>query len=178
MPSYKSLSDVEKKSLVAFLFGEGKDDRVEADLRWAKEIPYVATGHREFRDPEGLPVNKRPWGTVSAIDLDKGEIVWQVPLGTYPQLEAKGHPPTGTFNMGGAVVTAGGLVFIAAAMDERFRALDKDTGKVLWEYQLDAGGYATPATYEIDGRQYVVIAAGGGGKPGTRPGDAYYCFAF
>jgi len=176
MPSYRTLSHVEKKSLVAFLFGEGKNERVEATLSWAKEIPYVATGHNEFRDPDGLPANKRPWGTVNAIDLDKGAIVWQVPLGTYPQLEVKGHPPTGTFNMGGAVVTAGGLVFIGAAMDERFRALDKDTGRTLWEYQLDAGGYATPATYEINGKQYVVIAAGGGGKPGTRPGDAYYCF--
>ena len=79
--------------------------------------------------------------------------------------------------MGGSVVTAGGLVFIGAAMDERFHAFDKQTGKLLWEFQMDAGGYATPCTYEIDGRQYVVIAAGGGGKPGTRSGDAYYCFA-
>ncbi|HEY4654671.1 MAG TPA: pyrroloquinoline quinone-dependent dehydrogenase, partial [Cyclobacteriaceae bacterium] len=102
---------------------------------------------------------------------------WQVPLGTYPELEAKGHPPTGTFNMGGAAVTAGGLVFIGATMDERFRAFDKDTGKVLWEFQMDAGGYATPAVYEVKGRQYIVIAAGGGGKPETRPGNASYCFA-
>ena len=99
-------------------------------------IPYVATGHNEFRDPKGFPANKRPWGTVSAIDLNKGEILWQVPLGTYPQLEAKGYPPTGTFNMGGPIVTAGGLVFIGGAMDERFRALDSDTGRVLWQYQM------------------------------------------
>ena len=100
-----------------------------------------------------------------------------MPLGTYPALEARGLPPTGTFNIGGPLVTAGGLVFIGAAMDERFHAFDAATGKLLWEFQMDAGGYASPATFEADGRQYVVIAAGGGGKPETRPGNAYYCFA-
>ncbi|MCK5703340.1 MAG: PQQ-binding-like beta-propeller repeat protein, partial [Cyclobacteriaceae bacterium] len=89
----------------------------------------------------------------------------------------RGLPPTGTFNMGGPVVTKGGLIFIAATMDERFHAFDKDTGDLLWEYQMDAGGYATPATYEVKGKQFVIIAAGGGGKPETRPGDTYYCFA-
>lgn len=179
MPSFASLSAVEERALLAFLFGDGDDEVVslqEAKLSFADEIPYVATGHHDFRDPEGFPVNKRPWGTLSAIDLDAGEIRWQVPLGTYPALEARGEPPTGTFNIGGSFVTAGGLVFIGAAMDERFHAFDKDTGELLWEYQMEAGGYATPATYEIDGRQYIVIAAGGGGKPGTKPGNAYYCF--
>ena len=109
--------------------------------------------------------------------LDRGEIRWQVPLGTYPALEAKGLPPTGTFNIGGPLVTAGSLVFIGAAMDERFHAFDKSTGKLIWEFQLEAGGYATPATYSINGKQYIVIAAGGGGKPGTKPGNAYYSFA-
>ncbi|MGI9552723.1 MAG: PQQ-binding-like beta-propeller repeat protein, partial [Aurantibacter sp.] len=124
-----------------------------------------------------FPINKRPWGTLNAIDLNQGKIKWQVPLGTYPRLEAKGLKPTGTFNIGGPVVTAGGLIFIGAAMDERMHAYDKDTGALLWEFQMDAGGYATPSTYEIDGHQYIVIAAGGGGKPGTKPGDSYYCFA-
>jgi quinoprotein glucose dehydrogenase len=99
-----------------------------------------------------------------------------VPLGTYPELEGRGYPPTGTFNMGGPLVTRGGLVFIGASMDERFRAIDSESGKTLWEFQLDAGAYATPATFEVDGRQYVIVAAGGGGKPETRPGDAWYCF--
>ena len=99
-----------------------------------------------------------------------------MPLGTYRALEARGLPPTGTFNMGGPLVTKGGLVFIGAAMDERFHAFDA-SGKLLWQYQLDAGGYASPASFETGGRQYVVIAAGGGGKPETRPGNAYYCFA-
>jgi quinoprotein glucose dehydrogenase len=180
MPSFATFSALEKRAVVAFLFDETGGDRIslkDLNSSWAGEIPFVATGHHEFRDPDGFPVNKRPWGTLTAIDLDRGEIRWQSPLGTYRVLEAKGLPPTGTFNIGGPLVTAGGLVFIGAAMDERFHAFDKETGKLLWEHQMDAGGYATPATYQSGGRQYVIIAAGGGGKPETRPGDAYYCFA-
>ncbi|MDH3712151.1 MAG: c-type cytochrome, partial [Cyclobacteriaceae bacterium] len=177
MPKFASLSEDERNALVAYIKDEGNDIILDSEnLSRSNTIPWVATGHREMKDPEGFPINKRPWGTLNAIDLDKGEIAWQATLGTYPELEARGLEPTGTFNMGGPLVTAGGLVFIAATMDERFRAFDKDTGDVLWEYQMGAGGYATPATYEIDGKQYVVIAAGGGGKPGTKPGDAYYCF--
>ena len=138
---------------------------------------WVESGHDELYDPEGFPISKRPWGTLNAIDMNKGEILWQVPLGTYPELEKRGLPPTGTFNIGGPVVTAGGLVFIAATKDERFRAFDKQTGEVLWEYQLPAAGYATPAVYMVDGKQYIVIAAGGGGKPGTKRGDSYLAFS-
>ncbi len=138
---------------------------------------WAASGHDEIYDPEGFPVSKRPWGTLSAIDLTRADIAWQVTLGTYPELEARGLSPTGTFNMGGPVVTAGGVVFIGATRDERFRAFDKATGALLWEYQLPAGGYATPATYMVDGTQYVVIAAGGGGKAGTKRGDRYVAFA-
>lgn len=180
MPTFAALSQDERDALVAYLREEGQEnmlDREELGLSFAQVIPYVATGHNEMKDPEGFPVNRRPWGTLSAIALDQGEIVWQVPLGTYPELERRGLPPTGTFNMGGPLVTAGGLVFIGATMDERFRAFDAASGEVLWTYQLDAGAYATPTSYAIDGRQYVVIAAGGGGKPVTRAGDAYYCFA-
>jgi len=180
MPSFAALSKTEKDAIIAFLFGESASEKIstrDLQLSWAEEIPFVSTGHHDFRDPEGFPVNRRPWGTLNAIDLDRGEIRWQVPLGTYPALEARGLPPTGTFNIGGPLVTAGGLVFIGAAMDERFHAFDKATGKLVWEYQLEAGGYATPASYSIDGRQYIVIASGGGGKPGTKAGNAYYCFA-
>lgn len=180
MPAFATLSQIEKRSIVAFLFGDGQAERIKTadlDLTFAGEIPYVATGHNVFRDPKGFPANKRPWGTLTALDLNQGKIQWQVPLGTYPELEARGLPPTGTFNMGGPLATAGGLIFIGAAMDERFHAYDSDTGKLLWQYQLDAGGYASPSTFEVSGRQYVVIAAGGGGKPETKPGDAYYCFA-
>ncbi len=141
------------------------------------DFEWVANGHLEVFDGGGFPISKRPWGTLNAIDLNEGVIKWQVALGTYPELEARGEPPTGTFNIGGPVVTAGGLVFIGATRDERFRAFDKDTGAVLWEYQLPAGGYATPSVYQVDGRQFVVIAAGGGGKPGTKPGDSFMAFA-
>ncbi len=180
MPSFASFSELERRAVIAFLFDEGEDEIIETkdlSLSYADDIPVVMTGHIDWRDPEGFPVNKRPWGTLNAVDLNEGKLKWQVPLGTYPKLEARGEAPTGTFNIGGPVVTKGGLVFIGAAMDERFHAFDKDSGELLWEYQLESGGYATPATYELDGRQYVIIAAGGGGKPGTKKGDAYYCFA-
>ena len=178
MPAFAALTPLERRALSAFLLGEGNDERHDTkELRFAGAYPYVATGHNVFRDPEGFPVNKRPWGTLSAIDLAAGELRFQVPLGTYPALEARGLPPTGTFNIGGPLVTAGKLVFIGAAMDERFHAFDAETGALLWEHQLDAGAYASPATFEAEGRQYVVVAAGGGGKPETRPGDSYYCFA-
>ncbi len=180
MPSFASFSDLEKRAVIAFLFDEGKDEQIETkdlNLSYAAEVPVVTTGHHDWRDPEGFPVNKRPWGTLNAVDLNSGRVKWRVPLGTYPELEKRGESPTGTFNIGGPVVTKGGLVFIGAAMDERFHAFDKDTGELLWEYQMEFGGYATPATYELNGRQYVVISAGGGGKPGTKKGDAFYCFA-
>jgi len=180
MPAFSSFTDAEKQGIVAWLFKDEEDKKVSReDLKSIRtnEIPYVSTGHWDFRDPAGYPINKRPWGTLNAIDLSNGRIKWQVPLGTYPQLEAQGLPPTGTFNIGGPVVTAGGLIFIGAAQDERLHAFDKDTGELLWEFQMEAGGYSTPSTFEVDGRQYLVIAAGGGGKPGTKPGNSYYCFA-
>jgi quinoprotein glucose dehydrogenase len=109
--------------------------------------------------------------------LNKGEFAWRITLGEFPELTARGIPSTGTENFGGTIVTAGGLVFIAATKDEKFRAFDKSNGKLLAEYKLDAGGYATPCTYSVAGRQYVVIAAGGGGKLATKSGDAFVAFA-
>ena len=173
MPSFRFLSDSEKQALVGFLFGEVSepdDEKVEAG------IPYTHTGYNRFLDSDGYPAVKPPWGTLNAIDLNSGSITWTVPLGEFPELTKRGIPQTGTENYGGPVVTAGGLLFIAATKDEKFRAFDKKTGKVLWETKLPAGGYATPCTYMAHGKQYVVIAAGGG-KMGTPSGDAYVAFS-
>jgi len=138
---------------------------------------YKFGGYRNFTDETGYPAIKPPWGRLTAIDLNKGEFVWQVELGEFAELTARGIPPTGTENFGGAIVTAGGLVFIGSTKDEKFRAFDKLTGKVLWEHQLNAGGYAAPCTYAVGGRQFVVIAAGGGGKLNTKSGDEFVAFA-
>lgn len=124
--------------------------------------PYAFGGFRRWNDDEGYPAIKPPWGTLNAVDLNTGEIKWKVPLGEYAELTARGLPPTGTENYGGPVVTAGGLIFIAATADETIRAFDKDTGAVVWQAKLPFGGNATPSTYMVGGRQYLVISAGGG----------------
>jgi quinoprotein glucose dehydrogenase len=147
------------------------------DAEPGKDYPYDHTGYIRFEDPDGYPAVKPPWGQLTAIDLNKGEIAWQSVLGEYAELTAKGIPQTGTENLGGSIVTKGGLVFIAATKDEKFRAFDVDTGKVVWETRLPAGGYATPSTYETGGRQYVVITCGGAGKGGTQSGDEFVAFA-
>ena len=133
-------------------------------------------GYERWRDSTAYPAIKPPWGTLSAIDLNDGHYLWRIPLGEHPALTAQGIPPTGTEQYGGAIVTAGGLVFIAATMDEKLRAFDKASGKLLWQASLPAAGYATPSTYAVRGKQYVVIAAGGG-KLGTKSGDSYVAFA-
>ena len=140
-------------------------------------FPFAIKGYLKFRDQDGYPAIKPPWGLLSAIDLNRGEICWQVPLGEYSKLTERGIPVTGTENFGGTIVTAGGLVFIGATKDEKFRAFDKQSGNILWETKLPAGGYATPSTYKVDGRQFVVIAACGGGKPGTPSSDTFVAFA-
>ncbi|MBI1789472.1 MAG: pyrroloquinoline quinone-dependent dehydrogenase, partial [Acidobacteria bacterium] len=139
--------------------------------------PYSHDGYTKLRDGGGYPGVKPPWGQLTAIDLNEGTIAWQVPLGEHPELTARGVPKTGTELYGGSIVTAGGVVFIGATKDLKFRAIHSGTGETLWETQLEYGGFSTPATYMIDGKQYVVIAAGGGGKMGTASGDAYVAFA-
>ncbi len=180
MPSFGHIAPAEKEALVALLFGEeapapAPSTQVSVE-RLAPDVPYAHTGYNRFLDPDGYPAIKPPWGTLNAIDLNRGEIAWQTPLGEFRELTERGVPQTGTENYGGPIVTAGGLLFIGATKDEKFRAFDKETGKVLWEVELPAGGYATPSTYEVDGKQYVVIAAGGG-KMGTSSGDTYVAFA-
>ncbi len=182
MPSFGFLSDAQKQAVTDHLFGRAptandsghKEELSGVDVLGT--IPYTATGYNRWLDTNGFPAIKPPWGTLNAIDLNTGEYKWTVPLGEWPELTAKGVPKTGTENYGGPVVTAGGLVFIAASRDEHIRAFDRKTGKELWKAPLPAAGYATPATYSVNGRQYVVIACGGG-KIGTKSGDAYVAFA-
>jgi quinoprotein glucose dehydrogenase len=190
MPSFKQIAPADKKALLAFLLKlpEAKAAKVVAkepvadrtastkqEKKLVDEIPYTMTGYNRFVDKDGYPGIKPPWGTLNAIDLTSGKLLWKVPLGEYPELTKRGIPVTGTENYGGPLVTKGGLIFIAATKDEKIRAFDKKTGKVVWEAQLPAAGYATPATYSIDGKQYVVIACGGG-KIGSKSGDQYVCF--
>jgi quinoprotein glucose dehydrogenase len=136
---------------------------------------YYMNGYSRLLTEDGYPGINPPWGTLTAIDMNTGRIKWQSILGEFDELTAKGIPATGTENYGGPVTTAGGLVFIAATKDEKIRAFDKDTGKVLWEAKLPDAGHATPAVYEKNGKQYLVIACGGG--KGTKSGDAYVAFA-
>jgi quinoprotein glucose dehydrogenase len=182
MPSFGFLSEPQKRSVADHVLGNKPSE--EAASRAGEVagdevlggIPYSFTGYNRWLDTNGYPAVKPPWGTINAIDLNTGEFRWKVRLGEDQALTARGVPPTGLENYGGPLVTAGGLVFIAASKDEMFRAFDQHTGKLLWQTRLSAGGYATPATYSIDGQQYVVIACGGG-KMGTKSGDAYVAFA-
>jgi len=139
---------------------------------------YRFTGYRKFLDPDGYPAVQPPWGTLNAIDLNTGKYLWKVPLGEYPELAQKGMRDTGSENYGGPIVTAGGVVLIAATnYDHKIRAFDSRTGELLWTGELPYAGNATPATYMIDGRQYVVIATSGGRDPKGPQGAAYVAFA-
>ena len=163
--------------LLTFLFEEappGQEDL--SDPGEGGKVIYSHSGYNQLLDQNGYPANAPPWGTLNAIDLNKGTIKWQVTLGEYADLKEKGVPPTGTENWGGPVLTQSGLIFIAAAADDKLRAFDKETGEVLWEGQLPTSGFATPSTYSVDGRQYVVIACGGG-KVSRPTSSAFVAFA-
>ncbi|GAB3567827.1 glucose/quinate/shikimate family membrane-bound PQQ-dependent dehydrogenase [Spirosoma luteolum] len=178
MPGFPSLSAEEKQALIAFLFGDEKRE-VSGSAKPSTQpyVPYKITGYNKFQDSRGLPAIVPPWGTLSAIDLNTGTYRWTLPLGNDERANPGGKGPlTGTENYGGPVVTASGLLFIAATKDGQFRAFDKQTGKLLWQTTLPAAGFATPATYQAGGKQYVVIACGGT-KLGTRKGNQYVAFA-
>ncbi len=175
MPSFAHISDATKRAIIDYLYNKGDGPQIAAEKQ-SEVIPYRHTGYNRWYDRNGYPVSTPPWGTLTAVDLNTGQHKWQIPLGEYKELTAKGIPPTGTDNYGGPLVTASGLIFIAASRDEQFRAIDKETGKVLWTSQLPAAGYASASTYSVDGKQYIVIACGGG-KLNTKSGDKFVAFA-
>lgn len=175
MPSMPALEGAPLQSLLRFLGvhaggPEGPDT--------AGEDRYTFTGYRKFLDPDGYPAIAPPWGTLNAIDLKTGRYLWKIPFGEYPDLVQQGMTNTGSENYGGPIVTAGGLLFIGATVyDRKFHAFDSRTGKLLWEYELPFSGMATPATYMIDGRQYVAIVSSGGRDPKGPVGGSYIAFA-
>lgn len=179
MPSFKYLSEEERTALASYILNiETKQKQKFTKVATARhpfyKAPYKLKGIKQFLSKEGYPAISPPWGTLSAINLNTGKIVWKNTLGDYPELKAKGIH-SGTPNFGGSVVTAGGLIFIAATRDEKFRAFNNRTGKLLFETTLPYAGYATPSIYSVNGKQYVVIACGGG-KMKTKSGDAYVAF--
>jgi quinoprotein glucose dehydrogenase len=182
MPPFNSLTDEQVQAVVRYLTrapGEEEHPRPTTAGEGVKDdMPYKGMGFRRFTDPEGYPATAPPWGTLSAIDVNTGQYLWKIPCGTYPELVAKGMADTGSDNYGGPIVTAGGLLFIGASVfDEKFHAYDKTTGKLLWETDLPFAGLATPSTYMVNGKQYVVIAAGGGQSSRKPSGGVYVAFA-
>jgi quinoprotein glucose dehydrogenase len=177
MPGFPGLSAEQLQGLVDFLGGAESKEAARSTPP-PPGMDYRFTGYRRFLDPDGYPAIAPPWGTLNAIDLNTGEYAWKINLGEYPELAARGMTNTGSENYGGPVVTAGGLLFIGATnYDKKFRVFDKSTGKLLWETTLPFAGNATPATYSVNGRQYVVIAAGGGKDPKSPSGGVYVSFA-
>ena len=177
MPGFPNLSDEQLGALVEFL-STGKDRELPPLEPFSPSMKFHLTGYKRFLDPDGYPAVEPPWGTLNAINMSTGEYVWKIPLGEYPELAAMGMKNSGTENYGGPIVTAGGLLFIGATnYDKKFRVFDKSTGELLWEAVLPFSGNATPATYSVNGRQFVVIAAGGGKDLRSKSGGVYVAFA-
>jgi quinoprotein glucose dehydrogenase len=179
MPAFKQLSAEERNSIASFILDDKKEQQQKFLQTAVKDtflnLPYTGTGYNKFLTREGWPAIKPPWGTLNAINLNTGKIEWKIPLGETKKFKEQGII-TGTENYGGPAVTAGGLVFIAATSDNKFRAFNKRTGKLLWQTDLPASAFATPAIYSLHNRQFIVIACGGG-KLGTNSADAYVAFA-
>jgi quinoprotein glucose dehydrogenase len=177
MPGFPNLTEEQMFALTEYL-ATGESKELESSAPPPSTVKFRFTGYKKFLDPDGFPAVAPPWGTLNAIDLNTGDYVWKIPFGEYPALVKQGMKDTGTENYGGPAVTAGGLLFIGASnFDKKFRAYDKATGKLLWETTLPFSGNATPITYEVHGRQFVVIAAGGGKDPKSGSGGVYVAFA-
>jgi glucose dehydrogenase len=193
MPPVSGLTDQEITHLLHFLAATGTDaasatpasseqsDKVEAQSvggNSGEPLKYHFTGYKKFLDPDGYPAVAPPWGTLNAIDLNTGKYLWKIPFGQYPELAAKGMTQTGSENYGGPIVTASGLLIIGATnFDRKIHAYNSDTGKLLWEADLPFAGNATPATYTVDGKQYIVIATSGARDKKHPQGAAYVAFA-
>jgi quinoprotein glucose dehydrogenase len=173
MPPAPPMTPAQRADLLDFLMRRNQP----APRANAEALPYFQDGWNFIKDQDGYPGCKPPWGLLNCIDLNTGKIVWRVPLGEYPELTRQGVPKTGTENFGGPTVTAGGLVFCSGTLDPKIRAFDKDTGEELWSAVLPWTGSAPPSVYEVNGREFVVISATGGGKIETPAGDAYVAFA-
>lgn len=178
MTGFPQITKAEKEALLKFLFDEQDKQEVSSTdyPPTSNVMPYKHGGYNKFLDSNGLPGISPPWGTMHAIDLNTGKYIWSIPFGETLELKEKGHPTTGTENYGGPIITENGLLFIAATKDGYFRAFDRHTGKTLWEYQLPAPAFATPAMYEVNGKQYIALACGGE-KLGTKKGNQIVAFA-
>jgi quinoprotein glucose dehydrogenase len=176
MPGFPHLSEAAVDVLTRFLMTGAEEKVKDEGAQIAPGMKYGIDGYNKFLDPDGYPAVAPPWGTLNAINLNTGKFAWTIPFGEIPALVEKGLRNTGSENYGGPVATAGGVLFIGATNhDRKFRVYDSKTGKLLWETTMVAAGNATPVTYEVNGRQYVAIAAGGG-KAG-HSGGSYYAFA-
>jgi quinoprotein glucose dehydrogenase len=176
MAAFPNMSETDVKAVTDYLLL--RENGTQPQIENSDRPRYSFTGYPRFLDNEGYPASKPPWGTLNCLDLSTGKILWSVPLGEYPALTAQGTPKTGTENYGGAIVTAGGLLFCSGTRDSKIRAFDKENGAELWAGTLPWVGSAPPATYSINGRQFVVIASTGN-KLGKQDeyGDAYVAFA-
>jgi quinoprotein glucose dehydrogenase len=178
MPGFPQLDETAVNAIIQFVLTGRDTPAARTSVHPLIDNAYLFTGYRKFLDADGYPATAPPWGTLNAIDLNTGEYAWKIPLGEYPELVQQGLVNTGSENYGGPVVTAGGLVFIAATNhDRKVRAFDKATGALLWEATMPSSGNATPATYQVNGRQYLVVAAGGGKSRTGGPGGVYVAFA-
>jgi quinoprotein glucose dehydrogenase len=170
MPSFKHLPEVQTNSIVSYLKGTDFSQMPKKNLKADENELYTFSGYDFFNDENGIPLIKPPYGTLTAIDLNSGEHLWQVPLGEDGRLKKLGISNSGTYNRGGCIATAGGIVFIGATMDRKFRAFDQSTGKILWEKELPGLATAIPATYEVNGKQLITIAVSPNSSTGYKGG--------